>query len=398
MPDNENTTNEHEAPLVRGVYSTQVVKNSDAWSASGKTVKKTYWYVEQVAENAFLVRPLADNHSPAGQPRLINRDDFLKDYTPEMDYYLRNVLPVLNRLEEHLERADKLRKRKEHYSAEAEYHFARGIDEQSVRAAFGLGFIHLERGDEAKARQIFEQLVNMEAPFAPEHKHLFNDFGIALRKNRMFKEALHYYFRAVDLASDDENLFFNIARSYYEMGDFKHCIEYLAVCLKLNRGVEQAQKFCRHIIREHEEQLAKKDRKDPDVHFQLIHEATRILDALTRAAGMSEDDVGALRQKVRKREEREEERRRKEKEREKAKFDLRLGSPYNMPDFMVDDSHKNVSRENLDLDDRPGHQPQKPTKAERIRKPDRAPGDAPPEEPKDPEPGDPRPGSEHDPA
>jgi len=320
--------------LVRGVYSTQKARTSDSWSASGRMVNKIYWFVEQRNDNAFVVRPISKNYVPGDQTKVINREEFLAQYTPEMEYYLQNVLPAMNRLDEHLERGDKLRQRERSYSAEVEYDFARNIDENSVRATFGLGFIHLERGDEARARHIFEQLVEMEAPFRSEHKHLFNDFGIALRKNNMFEEALRYYFRAVDLANDDENLFFNIARAYYEKGDYKNCIEHLALCLKLNRGVEEAQKFCRHIIKEHEEQVAKRDRKDPDVHFQLVNDAARLLDSLTDAAGLSEDEQKAIRSKVRKREERKEKQRVETQERQKAKFDLRYGSPHNQPEFI----------------------------------------------------------------
>lgn len=335
MVDESNNDALNTAPaLVRGVYSTHKVRASDSWSASGQVLNKVYWFVEQMDENAFVVRPISKNYVPGDQPKVINRERFLADYSPEMEYYLQNVLPAMNRLDEHLERGDKLRQRKRQYSAEIEYDFARNIDEHSVRATFGLGFIHLERGDEARARRIFEQLVEMEAPFRPEHKHLFNDFGIALRKNNMFEEALRYYFRAVDLANDDENLFFNIARAYYEKGDYKNCIEYLALCLKLNRGVEEAQKFCRHILKEHEEQVAKQDRNNPDVHFQLVHDASRLLGSLTEAAGLSDAEQKEIRSKVRKREEREEKRRVEEQRRQEAKFDLRYGSPYNHPEFI----------------------------------------------------------------
>jgi tetratricopeptide (TPR) repeat protein len=345
MPEANENSDRYEAPLVRGVYSTQKVRKSNSWTSAGRSVHKTYWYVKQLGDNAFQVQPLSDNHTPTGQPRLIDREDFLCDYTPEMDYYIRNVLPALKELDEHLERGDAHRKRREYYSAEAEYAFAQDIDEQSVRAAFGLGFVHLERGESAKARQVFERIVSMETPFRPEHKHLFNEFGIALRKNRLFDESLQYYFRAVELDSDDEHLFYNIARSYYEKGDYKHCMEHIALCLKLNRGVEEAQKFCRGIIRQHEEELAKRNRHDPEVHFQLIHDASRILDSMTEAAGLSPDEEDSIREKIRIREEKREERRKLKEERKKARFDVRFGSPYNTPDILINGKPKPSSEE-----------------------------------------------------
>jgi hypothetical protein len=61
--------------------------------------------------------------------------------------------------------------------------------------------------------------VGLEAAFAPEHKHLFNEFGISLRKSRMVDQSIEYSTRALALTSTDENLHYNVARAYFEKGD-----------------------------------------------------------------------------------------------------------------------------------------------------------------------------------
>lgn len=80
-----------------------------------------------------------------------------------------------------------------------------------MRANFGIGLTYLERGDNAKAQDIFQRLVKLEATFEPQHKHLFNEFGINLRKSKMLQESLDYYKRALELSPNDESLYMNIA-------------------------------------------------------------------------------------------------------------------------------------------------------------------------------------------
>ncbi|MFW5838126.1 MAG: tetratricopeptide repeat protein, partial [Desulfovibrionaceae bacterium] len=94
-----------------------------------------------------------------------------------------------------------------------------------------------------KANDIFERLVKLEASFDQEHKHLFNDFGINLRKSGMIDQALDYYLRAVELTNDDDHLHHNIARAYYEKGDLRKCVEHLKKALALNEELEEAKLF-----------------------------------------------------------------------------------------------------------------------------------------------------------
>ena len=82
----------------------------------------------------------------------------------------------------------------------------------NVRANFGIGLTYLERGESDKAENIFARLIKLDGAYEEEHKHLFNEFGISLRKNKMFSQSLEYYLRALDLTKKDENLYINIAR------------------------------------------------------------------------------------------------------------------------------------------------------------------------------------------
>ena len=58
----------------------------------------------------------------------------------------------------------------------------------NVRANFGIGLCYIDRGEREKATEVFERLVKLDAAFEDEHKHLFNEFGISLRKAGMASE------------------------------------------------------------------------------------------------------------------------------------------------------------------------------------------------------------------
>ena len=153
------------------------------------------------------------------------------------------MFPAIKEMDGAIVRGEKHRERGAAYSAEFEYKQAMAIDEENVRANFGLGLTYLDRGDQVKANDIFERLVDLEAAFEEEHKHLFNDFGINMRKNKMYEQALQYYLRAEGLVANDEHLFHNIARCYYEKGDVDGCKKYLLKSLQVNPNLKESIQF-----------------------------------------------------------------------------------------------------------------------------------------------------------
>jgi tetratricopeptide (TPR) repeat protein len=208
-----------------------------------RTIQKTYWSVQELENGAIEIQPLNKNYVPSGPKRKVGKDDFLAKFSPEPEFYVSTVLPRMQDLETTIVRGEKHRERGENYSAEFEFKNAATVDEENVRANFGLGLTYLDRGEKTKANDIFERLVKLEASFESEHKHLFNDFGINLRKNGMIDQALDYYLRAAELTTDDEHLYHNIARAYYEKGELKNCVKYLKKCLELNPELEEAKLF-----------------------------------------------------------------------------------------------------------------------------------------------------------
>lgn len=228
---------------VRGVFSTQEVKKVGTGTTTRKTVQKAFWYVEQQADGKIECQPINSNYVPSGAKRIITMDELISKFAPEPEFYVNSVFPKMQEQQRTIDAADTHREKGETFSAEYEYSVALKVDEENVRANFGIGLTYLQRGEKDKAENIFERLVKLEAAFDNEHKHLFNDFGINLRKSKMVEQAVLYYQRALELSQQDENLHINMARALLEAKDMSGCATHLLKALELAPGNENALKF-----------------------------------------------------------------------------------------------------------------------------------------------------------
>lgn len=232
---------------VRGVFSSQEIRKVGTGTTTRKTVQKTFWFVEQHGD-VIECQPLNTNYVPSGPKRKITMDELIAKFSPEPEFYMNSVFPKMQELQQSIENGDTHRENGETFAAEYEYSRALKLDTDNVRANFGIGLTYLERGDNAKAQDIFQRLVKLDAAFEPEHKHLFNDFGISLRKNKMLNESLEYYQRALELTKNDENLYMNMARVLLETRDMGGCVDNLLEALRLSPHHEPSLKFLSWLI------------------------------------------------------------------------------------------------------------------------------------------------------
>ncbi|MDR1947661.1 MAG: tetratricopeptide repeat protein [Desulfovibrio sp.] len=228
---------------ISGVFSSQEIKKVGTGTTTRKTIQKTFWFCTENDDGSLEVQPLNPNYIPSGPKKNVKREQFLTHYAPEPEIYISTVYPKMREVNKVVARAERYRANSELYSAEMEYANALKIDDENVRANFGLGITYLERGDNDKAQNVFSRIVKLDAAFEEEHKHLFNDFGIKLRKNGMVDQALTYYERALELAGQDENLLYNLARAWLEKKDIAKCLEYLLKSLAVNPRLDPAVKF-----------------------------------------------------------------------------------------------------------------------------------------------------------
>jgi tetratricopeptide (TPR) repeat protein len=239
MQEQHATREEH----LRGIVSSQEIRKVGTGTTTRKTVQKTFWYAEQDADGAIMLQAINANFVPTGPKKLVSRDDLLANYSPEPEFYIQTVYPKMQELDKTIEKGDSHREKGETFSAEHEYSTALKVDEENVRANFGIGLTYLTRGEVDKADNIFGRLVRLDAAFTTEHKHLFNEFGINLRKNKMYTQAVDYYQRALTLSEFDDNLHVNIARALLEEQQHAQAVEHLLSALRLNPGNEAAVKF-----------------------------------------------------------------------------------------------------------------------------------------------------------
>lgn len=232
-----------------GVFSEKVTHTLGFGGTKRRQESKTYWLIERTPADELFIQALNKNMVPTGDKSRLDRDKFLADYCPEPDLFLGVVRPRMRQLEEAVQRGDDHRDQDELFSAEVEYKHALQINEDEIRANFGLGITYLRRGDTEKATYVFNRLVTLEAAFQPAHKHLFNEFGIALRKGRLFKEAVDYYSRAMALAENDDHLLYNLARVLFELREFARSHDLVQKALDINPGLAEAQQLLRVLVR-----------------------------------------------------------------------------------------------------------------------------------------------------
>ncbi|MDR0466979.1 MAG: tetratricopeptide repeat protein [Deltaproteobacteria bacterium] len=228
---------------IKGVFSTQEIRKVGTGTTQRKTVYKGFYFIEQDEDGMIDCQPLNSNYVPSGQKRKITMEELIEKFSPEPEFYLNSVYPKMQELARAIDNADSHRDKGETFAAEYEYGTALKVDEENVRANFGIGLTYLQRGENNKADDIFERLVKLDAAFEPEHKHMFNDFGINLRKAKMYGQAVTYYTRALEMTKDDENLHVNVARALFETKNVEGCVEHLINALELAPKQEQATKF-----------------------------------------------------------------------------------------------------------------------------------------------------------
>ncbi len=225
---------------IKGAFSLTKASKVGSGTTAKSATSQVFFYAEEDDEGRISIRPVNASHVPTGPSQSISRERLLSDYFPEPEYYQKSMYPSIRQMAKALAAGDKHLKNGEPFTAEMKYREALGLDEQSVRANFGIGLAYLGQGQKDKAAEVLKRLSGLDAAFEPKHKHLFNSFGISLRKNGMSAEALDFYTRALGLGQDDENLRYNIARAHIECGDLAQAAESLKQALEINADMPEA--------------------------------------------------------------------------------------------------------------------------------------------------------------
>ena len=239
---------EHTDDLIEGVFSIERMAKIGTGTTARRVKQTALYFARQVDEDIIELQGLNPKNVPFGDVEQISKEDLLSDYLPMPQLY-NEVVANLRKVQKAVARGDKFRKRGESFTAEYEYANALNLDEKNVRANFGIGLCLMDRDEVDKAKQVFDRIIRIDSAFSDEHKHLFNEYGIALRKKKLFGQAVDYYKRALDLSSEDENLWYNLARAQFEREDYEKSAAAAATCLKLNPDHEEGKKLLDYLAR-----------------------------------------------------------------------------------------------------------------------------------------------------
>ncbi len=202
---------------------------------------KNFCLAEQLDEETVQISYLGNEGQPTGIVVKMPYNEFLNKYTFEPDYKVKTKEERDH--DKHLALAEKHRNRNELHSAEWEYTSALKIDPESIRANFGIGTLYMEMGQTDKAKSVFKKLSQVDAIFEEDNKHIFNEFGIELRKANMNDEALSNYLKALEISPADENLYFNVARLYFDAKDMEYALIWIEKAVAANPAFREARQF-----------------------------------------------------------------------------------------------------------------------------------------------------------
>jgi len=214
-----------------------------------KTTRTLYFYAERLEEGDIFIQPLSAKYCPSGEKTPVVLEEFLDNFRPEPLYYYNRVKPAMDGLETRLEKGEEHLEAGRPDLAEKSFKRALEMDEDNVRGVFGLGTAYLDAEKQEEAEAILGRIMTLDMAFHPDHIHLFNSFGIKMRKASMHQQALDYYARALALNARDENLHFNTCRIHYEMGDLDNAMECVVEALRINQDFAEAEQMLAHLLR-----------------------------------------------------------------------------------------------------------------------------------------------------
>ena len=137
---------------ISGIFSCKTSIKVGFGATKQTALSETFWFVKETPNGNFSVQSLDMDFKRQGQPFEISRNTLFEDYhlEPDLSYRL---------LSQPLLIGDHYRASTKYNQAEQEYQKIKRIDEDNIRANFGLGLLYLAMDKPDKASYIFNRLV-----------------------------------------------------------------------------------------------------------------------------------------------------------------------------------------------------------------------------------------------
>jgi tetratricopeptide (TPR) repeat protein len=235
------------ADKIQGIFSVEKISKIGTGSTEKKVKQKMYCQAIEAEDGQIDVRYLGKDDKPIDVPELVPKDVFIRDYVFQLDYLEKRKAEKENKANKNIVTAEEHVKKNELHSAEYEFKMALKVDEENLRANFGIGNVYLKMGEKDKAKDIFVKISKTDAIFEEKNKHFFNDCAIQLRKQELYTEAIDYYNKAIGLCDEDENLLFNLSRAYAESNDIGEAKGKILKALEINPKFKEAKSYLDYI-------------------------------------------------------------------------------------------------------------------------------------------------------
>jgi len=228
-------------PKVLGIFSRRIDSEIGTGSTTGRRENITYWFARQAKAGQVEVQPLTVAGLPSGIVKRLSTADFLRNHYPEPLYYRENPSEMLEAL------AGKLLGRSPGGLASLDAGESKGLAALAGPRPQGQG--EALEGWLREAREVLETLICSSPAVVQEQRVSLNRFAISLRKDGLYDESIDFYSKAVELEKNDEHLFFNMARVYYDKGDLDGCRGALEQALAINPEFSEAGRFRSYLSR-----------------------------------------------------------------------------------------------------------------------------------------------------
>jgi tetratricopeptide (TPR) repeat protein len=249
---------------IEGVFLLEKEAKIGTGHTEKKVKQKMFCLAKERDDGTIEFRYLNANDEPMDIVENIPKIEFIHQFTFQPCYFEKKKADQDKKVDKHIAIAEEHARRKELFSAEYEYKNALKLDEENLRANFGIGNVYLQMGEKEKAKDIFVKISHLDAIFEEQNKHFFNECGIQLRKQELYDEAIDYYQKGLSLSADDENLLFNLARAFFEKGDQENAREYVYKALVIRPEFKEGKALLNYIEQKKTKEDLKKDEEQQE--------------------------------------------------------------------------------------------------------------------------------------
>ncbi|MFQ5431551.1 MAG: tetratricopeptide repeat protein [Nitrospinota bacterium] len=237
--------------MIEGIYYEQKAMETGTMGTrqtSAETHALHYWLKENENGDVDIYYLKPDSTPTAIVVETIAKDDFEKRFKDCSTHAceFKKKTPEEKKAEaaeKKIQLGEKHLAKNEFNAATFEFGQALKVDNQNLNAHFGKGKAHIALGETDKAKEHFNKMAHNKELYTEEHKHIFNELGITLRRNGMYEEAVSNYKKALDIDTNDEALYYNMARAYKEWGKSPEALTNIQKAIQLNPGFAEALNF-----------------------------------------------------------------------------------------------------------------------------------------------------------